>query len=252
MAKVYFIGAGPGDPDLLTKKAVDVLSRAEVVVWAGSLINPEVLKFAPATAAVYDSAGLTLEEIAGIMEGAVRQGKTVARLHSGDPSLYGAVGEQMALLEQKGIPYEVIPGVSSFLAAAALLKREYTVPGVTQTVIITRLEGRTPVPAKEKLAALARHRASMCIFLSVHMIEEVVAQLLEGYPPATPAAVVEKASWPDSRVVLGTLENIASLAAAEKIEKTALILVGDFLAARGGRSRLYARDFSHGHRRGWE
>jgi len=249
---VYFIGAGPGDPDLLTKKAIDVLSRAKVVIWAGSLINPEVIEYAPADAEVYDSAGLTLEEITGIMERAVGEGKVVARLHSGDPSLYGALGEQAAVLEQKGIPYEVIPGVSSFLAAAAQIKREYTVPDACQTVIITRLEGRTPVPSKEKLADLARHRASMCIFLSVHLIDEVVKELLEGYPPATPAAVVEKASWPEGRAVFGTLENIASLVKAEGIEKTALILVGDFLTARGARSRLYAPGFSHGHRRGEE
>ncbi|MGB9905337.1 MAG: precorrin-4 C(11)-methyltransferase [Desulfotomaculales bacterium] len=250
MAKVYFIGAGPGDPELLTLKAVEVLRRAGTVIYAGSLVNREVLRYAGEKARLFDSAGLTLEEIAGIMESAVAKGEDVARLHSGDPSLYGAIAEQMEVLAEKGIPYEVIPGVSSFLAAAAFLGREYTVPEVSQTVIVTRVKGRTGVPEKERLSALAAHRSSMCIFLSVHMIDEVVAQLKEGYPPQTPVAVVERVSWPDGRAVFGTLDNIAALVKAEKIEKTALILVGEFLTAGRTRSRLYAADFAHGFRGG--
>ncbi len=245
MAKVYFIGAGPGDPELLTLKGARVLGEADVVIYAGSLVNREVLRHAKESARIYDSASLTLEEIVAIMEKAVAGGKTVARLHSGDPSLYGAVGEQMEALAGRGIAYEVIPGVSSFLAAAACLKREYTVPEVSQTVILTRLPGRTGVPEKEKLSSLARHRASMGIFLSVHLIEEAVAELKQGYPPQTPVAVVEKASWPDGRVVRGNLENIARLVKEAKMEKTALILVGNFLDASGRRSRLYAGEFSH-------
>lgn len=248
MAKVYFIGAGPGDPELLTLKAVEVLRRAGTVIYAGSLVNREVLRYAGEKARLFDSAGLTLEEITGIMESSVAKGEDVARLHSGDPSLYGAIAEQMEVLAEKGIPYEVIPGVSSFLAAAAFLGREYTVPEVSQTVIVTRVKGRTGVPEKERLSSLAAHRASMCIFLSVHMIDEVVAQLKEGYPPQTPVAVVERVSWPDGRAVFGTLDSIAALVKAEKIEKTALILVGEFLSAGRTRSRLYAADFIHGFR----
>jgi len=248
VTKVYFIGAGPGDPELLTIKAAKVIARADVIIYAGSLVNREVLRHAKETARIYDSAVLTLEEIIAIVEKAVAEGKIVARLHSGDPGLYGAVGEQMELLAQRGIAYEVIPGVSSFAAAAAFLKREYTLPEVSQTVIITRLAGRTDVPEKEELSALAAHRASMCIFLSVHLIDRVVAELRKGYPPQTPVAVVARASWPDARVVRGTLENVAQLVKDEKIERTALILVGDFLDAAGKRAQLYAPDFAHGYR----
>lgn len=248
MGKVYFVGAGPGDPELITLKAVGVIGEADVIIYAGSLVNQEVLRYAKETAEIHNSAGLTLEEIIAVMEKAVAGGKTVARVHSGDPGLYGAIGEQMELLEERGIDYEVIPGVSSFSAAAAILKREYTLPGVSQTVIITRLKGRTDVPEKEKLSSLARRQASMCIFLSTHLIEEVVEELKEGYPLQTPVAVVEKASWPAGRVVRGTIESIAQLVKAENIERTALILVGDFLSAKEKRSRLYAEDFSHGYR----
>jgi len=246
MAKVYFIGAGPGDPELLTLKGKKVIEQAEVIIYAGSLVNREILQFARETAEIHDSAGLTREEIVALMEKAVAEGKTVARVHSGDPALYGAIGEQIELLARRGIACEVIPGVSSFTAAAALLKREYTVPEVSQTVILTRLRGRTSVPEKERLSALARHRASMVIFLSVHLIEQVVAELKEGYPPQTPVAVVKRASWPDAQVVCGTLENIAGLVKAKEMGKTALILVGEFLTAGGKYSRLYDRDFSHG------
>lgn len=246
--KVYFIGAGPGDPELITLKAVKVLRKAEVIVYAGSLVNPGVLRYARKTAEVYNSAPLVLEEIMAIMEKAVGEGKTVARVHTGDPSLYGAVQEQMDWLDRRGIPYEIIPGVSSFLAASASLKREYTIPGVSQTVIITRLEGRTAVPEKEALALLARHRASLCVFLSVHLIGEVVEELKKGYPEDTPVAVVEKASWPEERILRGRLKDIERLVREERIRKTALILVGDFLLAQPQPSKLYHKDFSHGFR----
>ncbi|MEE8402403.1 MAG: precorrin-4 C(11)-methyltransferase, partial [Candidatus Hydrothermarchaeaceae archaeon] len=187
---VYFVGAGPGDPELLTLKAKRIIESADVIVYAGSLVNPEVLEYAKEGSQLHDSAAMTLEEIVEVMESAVRERKTVARLHSGDPSIYGAIGEQIRILERMGITCEIVPGVSSFQAAAALLGKEYTVPGGSQTVIITRLKGRTSVPESERLGELARHRASMCIFLSVHMVEEVVRELKTGYPGDTPAAIV--------------------------------------------------------------
>ncbi len=246
---VYIVGAGPGDPKLITLRAKEVLERADVVVYAGSLINPAVLEFARKDAELHDSSELTLEEIMGIMSKAVGDGKIVVRLHSGDPSLYGAVAEQMERLEGVGIDYEIIPGVSSVLAAAASLRREYTVPGVSQSLIITRLRGRTEVPEGESLSELARHGCSMAIFLSAHMIEEAVEELRKGYKDSTPAAVVYRASWEDEEIVEGSLGEIAEKAKARGIGKTALILVGDFLKARGKRSRLYAADFEHGRRR---
>lgn len=248
--KVYIIGAGPGDPELLTLKARRIIGDADVILYAGSLVNPEILKYAKKGAEVHNTAEMDLEEIVAIMTKAVGKGRLVARVHTGDPSIYGAIGEQMALLDEKGIDYEVVPGVSSFLAAAAALKKEYTVPEVSQTVIVTRLEGRTPVPERQKLRRLAEHRASLCVFLSVHMIKEVVEELREGYGPDAPVAVVEKASWDGEKVVLGTLQDIAAKVKKAKIEKTALILVGDFLRPSEKRSRLYAREFSHGFRKG--
>ncbi len=248
--KVYFIGAGPGDPELVTLKGARILARADVVIYAGSLVNPAVLELTRA-GAIYDSSRMTLEETLDIMERSVKAGKMVARLHPGDPSLYGAVAEQMEGLEQKGIGYEIVPGVSSFLAAAAALGREFTVPEVSQTVILTRTAGRTPVPAGERLAGLAVHRASMCIFLSAHDIEGVVAELGTAYDQDTPAAVVYKVSWPgEERVLTGCIGDIAEKVQAAGITRTALILVGDFLAARGKRSRLYDGEFGHSYRSG--
>ena len=248
--KVYFIGAGPGDPELMTVKAARILGEAEVVIYAGSLVNPAVLRYVRGGAEIMNSAAMTLEEIIARMEEAVAGGKKVARLHTGDPSLYGALREQLDRLEEKGIPYEIIPGVSSFLAAAATLRREYTLPEGSQTLILTRMEGRTPVPERERLGLLAGHGASLCLFLSAHLIEEAVGELAQGYPLDTPAAVVEKASWPEERVVTGTLADIAARARAAGIEKTALILVGGFLAPSGTRSRLYDGRFTHAFRRG--
>ncbi len=247
--RVYIAGAGPGDPELLTIKARKVLERAEVVVYAGSLINPEVLEFAKEGAELHDSSGLTLEEVMAIISRAVGEGKTVVRLHSGDPSIYGAIAEQMELLESMGIDYEVIPGVSSIMAAAASLRREYTLPGISQSLIVTRLGGRTEVPEAESLAELANHGCSMAIFLSAHLIEEAVAELRKGYAASTPAAVVYRASWEDEEIVEGSLGDIAEKARAVGIKRNALILVGDFLRTKGKRSRLYAADFDHGYRR---
>lgn len=246
--KVYFIGAGPGDPELLTIKGQKIIRQADVIIYAGSLVNPAVLQGHKEEAVIYNSASLNLDEILKIMVRAVRDGKLVARVHTGDPSIYGAIREQMDGLAREGIPYEIIPGVSSFLAAAAALNSEFTLPGVAQTVIITRHEGRTPVPCGEKLSSLAGHRASMAIFLSAAMIEEVVEALKPGYGKDTPVAVVQKATWPEQKIIKGTLDNIAAKVREEGIDRTALILVGDFLGDKYGLSKLYDRTFSHGFR----
>ena len=242
--KVYFIGAGAGDPDLLTIKGMKVLEKAEVVIYAGSLVNPAILDYAP-QAEVYNSATMNLEEVLTTIEKAVKAEKIVARVHTGDPSLYGAIQEQIDYLKKQGIEYEIIPGVSSFLAAAAAMEREFTLPSVSQSLIITRLEGRTPVPARESLEKLAQHQTSMAIFLSVHMIGDVVKRLSKAYPISTPIAVVQKASWSDQRIVKGTLENIAAKVKEAEIKKTAMILVGEFLDSDYDKSKLYDKNFSH-------
>jgi precorrin-4/cobalt-precorrin-4 C11-methyltransferase len=247
--KVYFIGAGPGDPELITLKGARIIREADVVIYTGSLVNPEVLRGVKEGCAVYDSSGMTLEQLTALMLEAVSQGKTVARVHTGDPGIYGAVGEQLRMLKAHGLDCEIVPGVSSFAAAAASLQKEYTVPGGAQTVILTRLEQRTPVPQEQRLGELARHKASMAIFLSVHMIDKVVAELLRGYEEDTPVAVVQKASWPEEKIVSGTLGDIVPKVKAEGISRTALILVGDFLREQEHRSRLYDGAFSHGFRK---
>ena len=247
--KVYFIGAGPGDLELLTLKAVKIIRKADVIIYAGSLVNKDILKFAKKTAVSYDSSKMTLEEVLGIIEKEKFRKKIIARLHTGDPSLYGAIQEQMDWCEKEGIAYEVIPGVSSFQAAAASLKQEWTLPGVSQTVIITRLSGRTKVPQKEDLEKLAKIRATLVIFLSVQDIGRVVKKLKCGYAQDTPVAVVERASWPDERGIQGTLADIAQKVKASGIKRQALIIVGEVLRKKGYQpSRLYAKDFAHGFR----
>ena len=243
---VSFVGAGPGDPELLTLKGRRLLDEADLVVYAGSLVNPALLD--GIRARCHDSAGLDLAAIMDLMIPACRAGEKVVRLHTGDPAMYGAIREQIQALERAGIPSVVVPGVSSVFAAAAALRLELTVPEQTQTVILTRQAGRTPVPEREALAKLATVGATMCIFLSVNMMESVVTELLAGgYGLKTPVAVVEKASWPDERIVRGTLEDIAAQVAAAGIRKTAMILVGPALDERSqAASRLYAEDFSHG------
>lgn len=248
---IYFIGAGPGDPELLTVKGKRLIDSADVVVYAGSLVNPEVLKDIRPDALVYNSASMTLEQVLQVMCEAYGKNKTVARVHTGDPSVYGAHREQMDQLKALGIPFEVVPGVSSFLAAAASLQKEYTLPQISQTVILTRLEGRTPVPEGECLRSLSSHQASLVLFLSVDRLREAVKQMQEGgYPADTPAAVVYKASWNDEIIVEGTLESIAERTEKAKIIKTALVLVGGFLGNEYERSRLYHPGFSHGFRTG--
>ncbi|QEK11815.1 precorrin-4 C(11)-methyltransferase [Crassaminicella thermophila] len=245
---VYFIGAGPGDPDLITVKGKKIVEQADVIIYAGSLVNKQIIDCRKKDAIVYNSASMTLEEVIDTIEKAEKEGKLVARVHTGDPSIYGAIREQMDLLEEKGIDYKIIPGVSSFVGAAAAINKEFTLPGVTQTVILTRMEGRTPVPEKESLESLAKHRASMCIFLSVHMIDEVIKRLSTHYPMNTPIAVIQKATWDDQKIVLGTLQNIAQKVKIAGITKTAQILVGDFLGNEYEYSKLYDKNFSHEYR----
>ncbi|KAB3539056.1 precorrin-4 C(11)-methyltransferase [Alkaliphilus pronyensis] len=247
--KIFFIGAGPGDPELITIKGKNRIEEADVIVYAGSLVNPKVLQWAKKDSQIFNSATMDLDEIIEVMEKAVKKGKKVVRVHTGDPSIYGAIREQMDRLEELEIDFEVIPGVSSFLASAALLKKEFTLPDVSQTIICTRLEGRTPVPEGEALEALASHKASMAIFLSVHMIDKVVEKLMQHYNGDTPIAVVQRATWEDQRIVQGTLKDIASKVKKANITKTAQILVGDFLGNSYSLSKLYDKTFSHQYRR---
>jgi precorrin-4/cobalt-precorrin-4 C11-methyltransferase len=252
---VHFVGAGPGDAELITVKGARLLREAEVVVFAGSLVDRELVQIYAPSARVWDSAGMNLEETTQVLAEAALAGQRAVRLHTGDPSIYGAIQEQMAELDRLGISYEVVPGVTSAFAAAATLRQELTLPEVTQTVIITRLAGRTPVPEREKLAAVAAIGATMVIYLSVGMIDAVVAELLAGaYTPETTVAVVAKASWPDEQVISGTLADIAAQVREAGIGKQALIIVGDVLKARrdglAAVSKLYDREFSHGCREG--
>lgn len=250
MSQVYIIGAGPGDPELITRKGWRLVSEADVVIYAGSLVNPAILEACKAGCEIHNSASMNLDEVLAVMKKAAGEGKTVVRLHTGDPAIYGAIQEQMDGLAEAGITYEVVPGVSSFLATAAALKQEYTLPNVSQTVIITRLEGRTPMPSKEKLAMLASHGATMCIFLSVQMLDKVVEELISGgsYTADTPVAIVVKASWPDQRILRGTLGTIAGEVSQEGVLRQAMIVVGDVLKGEYELSRLYDKGFSHMYR----
>ena len=248
---IYFVGAGSGAPDLLTVRGARLLAQADVIVYAGSLVNPALLDGRKEGCAVYDSARMTLEEVLAVMVPAAREGKRVVRLHTGDPCVYGAHREQMDALDAEGIPYEVCPGVSSFCGAAAALRAEYTLPGVSQTVILTRMEGRTPVPEQERMEALAAHGSSMVVFLSAGRLETLSRRLIAGgYPPETPAAIVYKATWPDEKVVRTTVSGLAEAAKRENITKTALITVGGFLGSAYERSKLYDPAFTTGFREG--
>jgi precorrin-4 C11-methyltransferase/precorrin-6x reductase len=244
-SKVVFIGAGPGDPDLLTVKARNLLRRADVVVYAGSLIPEAVLQEAAGTAKLVNSAHLTLEQVMECLIEAVRAGKRLVRLQSGDTSIYSAIQEQMTQLDEAGIGYEVVPGISSFQAAAAALRAELTLPEVVQTIVLTRGEGETKMPAAEELAGLARHRATLCIFLSARLADSVEQQLLSAYPPETPTAICHRVSWPDEKIVLAELRNLAVTVKEHQFTRTTLILVGEAVGRRRNRSRLY--DKTHGH-----
>lgn len=250
-AMIRFVGAGPGDPELITVKGRKALDLADVVIYAGSLVNPALLHGIKAE--IFDSANMNLDEIIGVMKKAVESDKSVVRLHTGDTSFYSAISEQIERLRALNIPCEVVPGVSSAMAGAAILGQELTIPEISQTVIFTRMEGRTPVPAAERLGSLASHRATMVIFLSVGMIEKVRDELLTGYPGDTPVVVIEKATWPDQRIVRGALRDLASLVNNAGIRKTALIYVGESLraseASLGKESKLYHKDFKHEYRK---
>lgn len=251
---VHFVGAGPGAPDLITLRGAELLRAADCIIYAGSLVNPALLALARDGCAVYNSAEMTLEQVLAVMQEQERLSHETVRLHTGDASLYGAIREQMDLLDRLGIAYDDVPGVSSFCGAAAAACAEYTLPGISQTVIITRMAGRTPVPEREALSKLAAHGASMVIFLSAGMLPAVQEALLQGaYTKATPAALVYKATWPEEKVVRCTLGTLAQAGADHQITKTALILVGDFLAPAGyDRSKLYDPGFTTEFRKGSE
>ena len=242
---IYFVGAGSGAPDLITVRGARLLSEADVIVYAGSLVNPALLEYKKDGCEVYNSAKMTLEEVIAVMAPAAKAGKTVVRVHTGDPCVYGAHREQMDELDKRGLPYEVCPGVSSFCGAAAALKAEYTLPNVSQSVILTRMEGRTPVPEKEQIEAFAAHGATMVIFLSAGQLPRLSERLIAGgYAPDTPAAIVYKATWPDEKVVRTTVADLAEAGAREGITKTALITVGGFLGTEYERSKLYDPTFT--------
>ena len=242
---IHFVGAGCGAPDLITVRGARLLSEADVVIYAGSLVNPALLSYCKEGCEIHDSAYMTLEEVIETMKKAESEGKTTVRLHTGDPSIYGAIREQFDALDPLGIAYDVCPGVSAFSGAAASLKAEYTLPNVSQTVMITRMEGRTPVPDKEKIRSLAQHQTTMCLFLSTGLLEGLQAELMAGgYAPDTPAAIVYKASWPEEKIVRCRLCEIAQKATENHITKTALIVVGYFLGDNYDRSKLYDPGFT--------
>ncbi len=253
---VIFLGAGPGDPELITVKGQRAMARADVVLYAGSLVSDAALGWARPDAELIDTAPLDLGQIVARIIEAQRAGKRVVRVHSGDTALFSAMQEQLEILEREEIPCRVIPGVTAAAAAAAALAQELTLPEVTQTVILTRAPGRTPVPEGEALPELARHGATMVIYLSIKLIDKVVAALTAAYGPEAPAVVAYRVSWPDQQIIRGTLADIAARVQEAGIERQALIMVGPALAARGGslkaQSKLYDRTFSHGFRGGAE
>lgn len=243
---VHFVGAGSGAPDLITIRGKKFLEEADVIIYAGSLVNPQLLSYAKEGCKVYDSARMTLEEVIAVMDQAEAEQKTTVRLHTGDPCVYGAIREQMDLLDEKGIAYDSCPGVSSFCGAASALNLEYTLPDISQSVILTRMEGRTPVPPKESIQSFAAHHATMVIFLSTGMLEELSRRLIEGgYEPDTPAAIVYKATWEDEKKYICTVGTLAETARKHQITKTALMIVGDVVnTAHYERSKLYDPTFT--------
>ena len=242
---VHFVGAGPGAPDLITLRGAELLKQADVIIYAGSLVNPALLELARKDCEIHNSAKMTLEQVIDVMKQAEAAGKTTVRLHTGDPCVYGAIREQMDALDELGISYDDVPGVSSFCGAAAALRAEYTLPGVSQSVIITRLAGRTPVPDAESLSSMASHGASMAVFLSSGMLGRVQEELLKGaYTEDTPAALVYKATWPEEKTVRCTVGTLAQAGEAHGISKTALVLVGNFLDSPYEKSKLYDPTFT--------
>lgn len=240
------VGAGPGDKELITIKGKKAIEEADIIIYAGSLVNRELLNYNKKNAKIYDSSKMSLDEIVNVMVKGVKEGKKVVRLHTGDPSIYGAIKEQIDELRKHNIDVEIIPGVTSLFAAAASLKIELTLPDVSQTVIITRPEGRTKVPEREKLEELAKHKSTMAIYLGVSLIDKVVESLKKHYDENTPVAVVYKASWPDEKIITGTLKDIANKVKESGINRTALIIVGDVLNPKHySYSKLYDKDFKH-------
>lgn len=242
---VYFVGAGPGAEDLITVRGMNLLKKCDVVIYAGSLVNPKLLDYCKSGTEIYNSAKMTLEEVLSLIYAAEGEGKTTVRLHTGEPSIYGAVREQMDALDAKKIKYESVPGVSACFGAAASLNLEFTLPEVSQTLIITRIEGKTKVPESEKIAKLAQHHASMAIYLSANLTEKLSEELVKGgYSPETPAAIVYKATWPEEKNFVCTVGTLAETAEKNHITKTAVILIGGAITHSSyARSRLYAPDF---------
>ena len=251
---IHFVGAGSGAADLITVRGAKLLGEADVIIYAGSLVNPALLEYAKEGAEIHNSAHMTLEQVIETMKAAEAEGKMTVRLHTGDPSLYGAHREQMDLLDEADISYDVVPGVSSFCGAAAALNAEYTLPNVSQSVIITRMEGRTPVPDGEKLRKMASHGCTLVLFLSTSLLDGAVEELLAGgaYTEDTPAAIVYKATWPDQKVWRCTIGTLAETAREAGVKNTALITIGGFLGDAYDRSRLYDPTFTHMFRKGTE
>ena len=248
---VNIVGAGPGGVDLITVRGAKLLQEADIIIYAGSLVNPELLEYAKEDCEIYNSAKMNLEEVIDVMKKGEAAGKMTVRLHTGDPSVYGAIREQMDILKEEGIEYQVTPGVSSFCGAAAAVEKEYTLPNVSQSVIITRMSGRTPVPERESIKSFAAHNATMVIFLSTGLVKEVSEELIAGgYSENTKAAIVYKATWPEEKIVFGTVGQLESMAKDNNITKTALILVGEFLGDQYDKSLLYDKKFTHEFRQG--
>lgn len=250
---VYFIGAGPGAVDLITVRGCELLKKADVVIYAGSLVNPELLNYTKESCKIYNSASMTLEEVIEVFVKENEEDKIMVRLHTGDPSIYGAIKEQMDLLDKHNISYSVVPGVSSFCGAAASLKAEFTLPNVSQSVILSRMEGRTPVPETEQIAKLASHKTSLVLFLTSSLIDKLTQELIEGgYTEDTPAAIVYKATWPDEKIIRTTVGDLHKSAKENNITKTALIFIGNFLSSEYEKSKLYDKHFTHQFRKAVE
>jgi precorrin-4/cobalt-precorrin-4 C11-methyltransferase len=250
VSKVYFVGCGPGDPDLITVKAKKLLQKADIVVHSGSLVPQQILKICK-KAKLHDASGLVREEIFEILKNNAQKNKLVIRLHDGDPAIYGALREQTDNLKKEGINFEIVPGVTSFLASSAALGVQLTLPGVTQTIIITRAEKRTKVPEQERISELAKHKSTMIFYLSVQLLSDIVKEAIKGgYPKSTPTAVVYRASWPDQKIITGTLEDIVKKVWKEKITRTAIVMIGDVINPKSYEySKLYDKTFSHGYRK---
>jgi precorrin-4/cobalt-precorrin-4 C11-methyltransferase len=249
---VYFVGSGPGDPDLITLKAKKLVENADVIIYSGSLLNPEILRYAKKHAQLVDAALIDRERIYEILRDSTRQGKLAIRFHDGDPAIFSTIREQIDKLERDGLHCKVVPGITALLAAASELNTELTVPGITQTIIITRAELRTPVPKRESIAELAKHGATIAFYLSVHLISEVVNELLKGgtYSNETPAAVIFRATWKDQKIIKGTLGDIVYKTKEARITKTAVVIVGEALLARKYEfSKVYDPGFTHGFRK---